>query len=144
MHINSFAPELSAAFNLVCGCIIYAPSLLSLFDDLGNAPIFVLAQLSGLDDKDLIAYAAGVGLVVRLKSLGFLNGLFIERVFAFFFDGDLLLLDEPFTGLDADNARLVLDEILRQKANRPVLMITHDHDWDSYADRVIRLDEAKD
>ena len=63
---------------------------------------------------------------------------------AFFFDGDLLLLDEPFTGLDADNARLVLDEILRQKANRPVLLITHDHDWDSYADRVIRLDEAKD
>lgn len=61
---------------------------------------------------------------------------------AFFFDGDLLLLDEPFAGLDESNAHLVMDEILRQKEVRPVLMISHENDWDSCADRIVRMNEA--
>ena len=61
---------------------------------------------------------------------------------AFFYEGDLLLLDEPFSGLDEGNAHLVMDEILRQKEARPVLMISHENDWDSCADRIVRMNEA--
>ena len=60
---------------------------------------------------------------------------------SFFYEGDLLLLDEPFAGLDESNAQLVMDEIQRQRQARPVLMICHENDWDALADRIIRMDE---
>ena len=40
------------------------------------------------------------------------------------FGGEILLLDEPFTGLDDDNKRIAADSLLA--ASAPILVITHD------------------
>lgn len=62
---------------------------------------------------------------------------------SFYYEGDILLLDEPFAGLDEANAGLVMKEILRQKESRPVLMISHERDFDAYADRIISMEAAR-
>ena len=41
-------------------------------------------------------------------------------------EGDLLVLDEPFKGLDEGTRRLVADEVKRRTAGRTVVMVTHD------------------
>lgn len=38
---------------------------------------------------------------------------------------DLLLMDEPFQGLDAENVRLLASYILERRNGRPLLLITH-------------------
>ena len=39
---------------------------------------------------------------------------------------DVLFLDEPFRGLDADTRRLVLDDTRRRCVGRTVILVTHD------------------
>ena len=55
--------------------------------------------------------------------------------------GDILLLDEPFTGLD-DGAKATVFPLIRAFAEQvPVVLITHDEeDARSLADRIITLD----
>lgn len=72
-----------------------------------------------------------VGLVARQRdpvstfSRGMVQRLAIAR--ATLHEPDVLLLDEPYTGLDQDAARL-LDALLRRETDngRTILMITHD------------------
>jgi heme exporter protein A len=62
---------------------------------------------------------------VRTFSRGMLQRLTIAR--ATLHEPDVLLLDEPYTGLDQDATRL-LDELLQQEADRgrTIFLITHD------------------
>ena len=39
--------------------------------------------------------------------------------------GELLMLDEPFEGLDADTKAQAIAETLRQRKGRPLLLVTH-------------------
>jgi len=41
---------------------------------------------------------------------------------------DILLLDEPFAGLDADNRRIALDYIINHQNNRILLLCSHEID----------------
>lgn len=59
---------------------------------------------------------------------------------AFFYDGDTILLDEPFVGLDAANIDRVCELINEYKKDRCIVMISHDHANRSIADTVIELD----
>ena len=53
---------------------------------------------------------------------------------------DVLILDEPFTGLDGDNRRRAAACVLAQMAQRPVLLVTHDEaDAKALSARIIRL-----
>ena len=53
---------------------------------------------------------------------------------------DALALDEPFTGLDAENRRRCLDAIRSCAAGRPVLLVTHDAaDAQALEANIIRL-----
>ncbi len=56
-------------------------------------------------------------------------------------DGDILLLDEPFKGLD-DNARDAMTRlILRERAGRAVLLVTHDaREAAAFGGRVLLID----
>lgn len=55
-------------------------------------------------------------------------------------DSDLLVLDEPFTGLDAVNKQQVMAYVKEKIQDRSVLLITHNEAEAAYlADRVIKL-----
>jgi len=45
---------------------------------------------------------------------------------AIMYDSDLLIMDEPFTGLDENTKKIVANAILKQK--KTVIMVTHDPD----------------
>lgn len=81
--------------------------------------------------------------VVRTYSRGMVQRLAIAR--AILHDPAVLLLDEPYTGLDQDAAAL-LDDLLREVAigGRTVLMTTHDlRRGHALADRVAILSRGK-
>lgn len=90
-----------------------------------------------------------VGLATRQRdpvgtfSRGMMQRLTIAR--ATLHEPDVLLMDEPYTGLDQDASRL-LDDLLRQESEngRTILMITHDlvHGLD-LCDRVAILSRGK-
>ena len=58
----------------------------------------------------------------RELSGGMKRRVAIARALAY--GGDILFLDEPFTGLDEDNKRIAAQAML--EANVPILVITHD------------------
>lgn len=109
------------------------------------------AQLYQLDNAEARVRQAlkTVGLATRQRdpvrtfSRGMMQRLTIAR--ATLHEPDVLLLDEPYTGLDQD-ASLLLDKLLQQEhANgRTILMITHDlvHGLD-LCDRVAILNRGK-
>jgi len=56
------------------------------------------------------------------------------------FDGDILLLDEPMNGLDAELAARLWQYILQQYENKLVIFITHNRkEAEKYAERIIEL-----
>lgn len=58
---------------------------------------------------------------------------------ALLFDAELIVLDEPFKGLDEDTKRAAMD-VLKGYANRHVLIVTHDEDEARYLGaRVVKL-----
>jgi heme exporter protein A len=80
---------------------------------------------------------------VRTFSRGMVQRLTIAR--ATLHEPDILLLDEPYTGLDQDASHLLDNLLRRESANgRTILMITHDlvHGLD-LSDRVVILNRGK-
>lgn len=62
---------------------------------------------------------------------------------AFLRDARVLLLDEPTTGLDPENAALVNEAIAELAQGRTVLMVTHDRQTARTADRVVLLERGR-
>jgi len=105
-----------------------------LYDDLTAAEnLHFFARLYQLDDIEgrvtralkTVGLAARQRDAVRTFSRGMMQRLTIAR--ATLHQPDVLLLDEPYTGLDQDASQL-LDKLLTQEAakGRTILMITHD------------------
>ncbi|HXG43303.1 MAG TPA: ABC transporter ATP-binding protein [Gemmatimonadales bacterium] len=55
----------------------------------------------------------------------------------------ILILDEPTTGLDRENARAVSEALIRLSAGATMLVITHDPELAALADRVVWLDGGR-
>ena len=73
---------------------------------------------------------------VRAYSGGMKRRLALAR--ALLSPGDLLALDEPFTGLDEENRSRCLELLRREQ--RPILLVTHDStDAQALSARIIRL-----
>lgn len=95
--------------------------------------LLFFAKLYQLDDANerVMSALKRVGLAARQRdavrtfSRGMMQRLTLAR--ATLHAPDVLLLDEPYTGLDQD-ASALLDDLLRQEAanGRTILMITHD------------------
>ena len=105
-----------------------------LYGDLTAAENLIFyARLYGLDEREervaralrTVGLAARQRDAVRTFSRGMTQRLTIAR--ATLHEPDVLLFDEPYTGLDQEASRL-LDDLLRQQAarGRTILMITHD------------------
>lgn len=55
----------------------------------------------------------------------------------------IILLDEPTTGLDVENQRLVTDALARLTAGRTTFLVTHDPAQAAAADLVVRLEDGR-
>jgi ATP-binding cassette, subfamily B, bacterial len=55
----------------------------------------------------------------------------------------ILILDEPTTGLDRDNERVVIEALENLSQGRTVLMITHDLELAARADRIVYLEAGQ-
>lgn len=88
-----------------------------------------VAVATGLDRPASVAALAAVGLAEEAESFpDALSGGQRRRVAlarALAMPGELMLLDEPFTGLDADTWRAAVPAILARAAKIPVVLVTH-------------------
>ncbi len=125
-------PRRADAVRRRLGVVLHLPLL---YDDLtAEENLLFFARLYNLGDaaRRTAAILKRVGLAarahdpVRTFSRGMQQRLSIGR--AILHDPDMLLLDEPYTGLDAEAAGL-LDDLLGEviaARDRTVLMVTHD------------------
>ncbi len=113
--------------------------------------LMFFARLYRLDDQEerVMAALRKVGLYARQRdpvstfSRGMVQRLTIAR--ATLHEPDILLLDEPYTGLDQDATRLLDDLLRREHENgRSILMITHDLSHGlNLCDRIAILNRGK-
>jgi NitT/TauT family transport system ATP-binding protein len=54
----------------------------------------------------------------------------IARALAY--DGDILLLDEAFNGIDADRTKAVMDMVIEYSKKKPCIVITHNQEQLNY------------
>lgn len=89
-----------------------------------------LALGAGYDPADAQALLNELDLPDALRrTVGELSGGMKRRVAlarALLYDVPLLVLDEPFKGLDETTARQCMDALARRAAGRAVLLVTHD------------------
>ena len=102
-----------------------------------------IAMVTG-DRKAAEAALAEVGLAdVGGKPVSALSGGMRRRVAivrALLSDGEVLVLDEPFTGLDVTNKQHVMPYVREKLQGRSALLITHsEEEARTLADRVIRM-----
>ena len=80
---------------------------------------------------------------VLLQTVSTLSGGMKRRVAlcrALLFDADLIVLDEPFKGLDEDTKAAVIRVVKAHAASRQVLLVTHDEEEAQALDaRIVRL-----
>lgn len=85
-----------------------------------------------VSEATVLAHLDAVGLSdMSDKRVSELSGGMKRRVAivrAVLSDSDLLLMDEPFTGLDAATKQQVIRYVLREKCGRTLLVVTHDAD----------------
>ena len=90
---------------------------------------FVCPQLSA---QEIDRHLAAVGLTMdAAQPVSELSGGMRRRVAivrAVLANGDLLLLDEPFKGLDESTRAMVAEYLRTETAGRTVIMVTHDPD----------------
>ncbi len=59
---------------------------------------------------------------------------------ALIYDADLYILDEPFSGLDEDSKKTVMDYVKKITNKKTVLIVTHDNDEAKYmADKIYEM-----
>lgn len=56
---------------------------------------------------------------------------------ALLYDAPLMVLDEPFKGLDEECRRKVMDNVKRESMHRPILMVTHDRAEAEYLEAAV-------
>jgi ABC-type Mn2+/Zn2+ transport system ATPase subunit len=77
---------------------------------------------------------------VSALSGGMQRRVALARLMAYGRDKELLLLDEPFTGIDPPRAARIMEELRRMEL--PILLAAHDSETLRLADRVIQLNQA--
>ena len=122
-------------------------SVLDLFRSIGRRPAFLPASKATRKAvEEALAPVNGQGLID--KRVGTLSGGELQRVLlalALQPMPHLLVLDEPFSGVDAEGSPLLLDLLdeIRKKFDLSILMSTHDFSsLERCADRVVLLDRT--
>lgn len=103
---------------------------------LENAAIASDAQTA---ERILTAFGLGGDLDKKPSELsgGMCRRVAIARALAY--GGDLLILDEPFKGLDEKLRADVFEAVMEFSKKSAVILISHDSGFDSYANKIIEL-----
>lgn len=110
------------------------------FSALSNVAAVCSKEDKGKIEEHLIALGLGDSLTkpVRTLSGGMKRRVAIAR--AVLAPGDLMILDEPFTGLDKDTKAVVLEYLKTHTQGRTLILVTHDHaERDALAHRVLNM-----
>lgn len=107
-----------------------------------------LALGCGYDDAQADACLRALGLENALPlPAATLSGGMKRRVAlarALLFNAPMLVLDEPFKGLDADSRQLAVNTVIAAAGDRPVLLVTHDpQECQMLGGRVFHLNQAE-
>ena len=89
----------------------------------------LLTARPGFTNADAEALLSSLGLPAESKTVKQYSGGMQRRTAiarALAADFDVLLLDEPLTGLDADTRQTVLEVILKHIAGKTCIWVTHD------------------
>ena len=86
-------------------------------------------------------YGTLVGEGGRQLSTGEVQRIALAR--AFLRDAPLVVLDEPTANLDPASARAVADAIERLRPGRTMLLVAHDAELASHADRIVTIDAGR-
>lgn len=97
-----------------------------------------------MPETQLAEHLREMGLVGALRSpVSALSGGMKRRVAvlrAMLADNELLLLDEPFSGLDEENRARTIDYINHHRADRTLILVTHDkRDAEALQGKIIEL-----
>jgi thiol reductant ABC exporter CydD subunit len=109
--------------------------------DAGDDAVRAAVELAA-GDAFVEALPDGYGSVVgeggRAVSTGERRRLALAR--AFLRDAPLVLLDEPTADLDAESAAVVAGSVERLRVGRTTILVTHDAELASRADRIVRIE----
>lgn len=94
----------SANFRLVCGGGVSAEQIAGHLEEL---------ELSGTEKKTVRDFSGGMKRRVAIAR-------------AILFDGDLIILDEPFKGLDDALKKKTMDYVIEHSAGKTLICVTHD------------------
>lgn len=132
----------------------YLPEERGLYKDLKLEPTLIfLATLKGMSDSD--ARKKLIGWLKRLDLYDHRNKKIQELskgmqqkaqvIATFLHDPDLIIIDEPFAGLDPVNTRLVEDIIREQQAaGKTIIMSTHQmHQVEQLCSRIALIDRGR-
>lgn len=115
---------------------------------MGRFPHKKLLERMHTKDHEIISYALEQLDIVKLKDkqIGELSGGQQQRVFlarALCQQADILLMDEPFVGVDIKTEKKIIEIMKQLAADGKTVMVVH-HDLDSvlnYFDRVILINQ---
>ena len=114
------------------------------FSALSNVSAVCAKENRKLAARHLAALGLGDSLTAPARTLsgGMKRRVAIAR--AVLAPGELLILDEPFTGLDRDTKAVVLDYLKAHIQGRTLLLVTHDPaERDALANQVLEMTPAK-
>lgn len=121
------------------GAVFQEDRLCNGFDAVTNIVMVTGDKKEALEALGRIGLAEIQGKPVEALSGGMKRRVTIVR--ALLSDAKLLVLDEPFTGLDEKSKQQVLQYIKRNRNGRSVLLITHNEGEAAYlADRIVYLE----
>ncbi|MDD2971151.1 MAG: ATP-binding cassette domain-containing protein [Lachnospiraceae bacterium] len=107
------------------GMIFQENTCIQSLDALGNMELICGPK----EEKEWERLLREVGLSeIGRKTMGQFSGGMVRRVEilrCLLSDRELLLMDEPFNGLDEENRRIVIDMIHKYQRNRTIVMTTH-------------------
>ncbi len=97
-----------------------------------------------LSEQEIVQALAEVNVVDNIhQPVAELSGGMARRcaiLRALLAEADLIVMDEPFKGLDAENLRKTMDYIKKRQRNRTLLIVLHSPEQANYlADRIIFL-----